>query len=313
MLPKVIPERFSLLFSMRMEAGSEEQQRQKQNILCETDAHGLNRHHFAVYVRHCKLELLLRREPEEASAEFRAAEWRWSDERICDGQWHRYGLLFEDLDNIKLTIDGEQFNASQRNPEILDDWPLHQVKDKVHNLYGKHNSMCLMFQKTRLVAGACWHGRQKQMVQHFNGYLAAMWLWSGRAHSTDSVKCVHGQHERLQLDAHLELAHGQSAHFANDKTSLHLRAQSSAELARLLRSVQFHLDPLYAADNAKRLAPSAREGQRRVQVTGNLMCANNVSRPLAPISAIVSKFSAFSGILCCYSRWKSVVANCIPS
>jgi hypothetical protein len=92
---------------------------------------GLNRHHFAVYLRHCKLELLLRREPEEASAEFRAAEWRWNDARVCDGQWHRYALLFTDLDNVRLTIDGQTFNASQRNPEILDDWPLHQVKDKV--------------------------------------------------------------------------------------------------------------------------------------------------------------------------------------
>lgn len=145
-LDKIIPERFTLLFSMKTEPGTEEQQRQKQNILCETDEHGpikggnknewhlfqgLNRHHFAVYIRHCKLELLLRREPEEASAEFRAAEWRWSDDRICDGQWHRYGLTFSNLDNVQLSIDGMTFNASQRNPEILDDWPLHQVKDKV--------------------------------------------------------------------------------------------------------------------------------------------------------------------------------------
>ena len=139
------------------------------------------------------------------------------------------------------------------------------------------------------------------MVQHFNGHLAAMWLWSGQAHATDSVKCVHGQHERLQLDAHLELGHGQSARFTNDNTSLHLHAQSSAELARLLRAVQFQLDPLFAS-NARRLAPSAREGQRRVQVTGSLICANNVSRPLAPISAIVSIVFAFSEKL--YCRWK---------
>lgn len=41
-LDKIIPERFTLLFSMKTEPGTEEQQRQKQNILCETDEHGPN-------------------------------------------------------------------------------------------------------------------------------------------------------------------------------------------------------------------------------------------------------------------------------
>ena len=56
---------------------------------------GMNRHHFAVYLRHCKLELLLRREAENAVAEFRAAEWRWETPTVCDGNWHSYvsGLI----------------------------------------------------------------------------------------------------------------------------------------------------------------------------------------------------------------------------
>ena len=45
---------------------------------------------------------------------------------------------------MQLLIDGVPFNASERNPEILDDWPLHEVKSK----------------HTKLVLGACWHGRQ---------------------------------------------------------------------------------------------------------------------------------------------------------
>jgi hypothetical protein len=69
---KVIPEKFTFYFSMKTERGSEEEQKLKQNILCETDKNGLNRHHFAVYIRHCKLELLLRREPEKADSDFQA-------------------------------------------------------------------------------------------------------------------------------------------------------------------------------------------------------------------------------------------------
>uniref|UniRef100_A0A914LTT3 Cadherin domain-containing protein n=1 Tax=Meloidogyne incognita TaxID=6306 RepID=A0A914LTT3_MELIC len=257
-LPQAIPERFSLLFSMKANPGTEEQQRLKQNILCESDANGLNRHHFSVYLRHCKLELLLRREPEDASAEFRAAEWRWNDERICDGNWHSYGLLFNDLDNVQLVIDGKVFNSTQRNPEILDDWPLHQVKDK----------------KTRLVVGACWHGRQKQMVQHFNGHLASMRIWINRVQSFEAVNCVHGKHEGL-------LINGKNI----QSSSLHLQAQSPTEMEHLLRSVQFNIDQLFSGNT--RISPSSNSGKRKIEISGTLKCPNNLNKPLIPIYSII--------------------------
>lgn len=93
----------------------------------------MNRHHFALYLRHCKLELLLRREAENAAAEFRAAEWRWGVDEVCDGEWHSYSVLFSDLDNVTLLVDGSRLETSERNPEILDDWPLHQTKVHVSN------------------------------------------------------------------------------------------------------------------------------------------------------------------------------------
>lgn len=45
----------------------------------------MNRHHFSVYVRHCKLEVVLRREA-GAAAEFRAAEWRWATPEVRKGR-----------------------------------------------------------------------------------------------------------------------------------------------------------------------------------------------------------------------------------
>lgn len=91
----------------------------------------MNRHHFAVYLRHCKLELLLRREAKNSVAEFRAAEWRWQATEVCDNKWHTYAIVFADLDNVKLYIDGKLFDTTERNPEILDDWPLHETKQHV--------------------------------------------------------------------------------------------------------------------------------------------------------------------------------------
>uniref|UniRef100_A0A914I537 Cadherin domain-containing protein n=1 Tax=Globodera rostochiensis TaxID=31243 RepID=A0A914I537_GLORO len=272
-MDKVVPERFTLLFSMNAEAGTEEQQRQKQNIICETDAKGLNRHHFAVYLRRCKLELLLRRETEHANAEFRAAEWRWSDARICDGEWHRYGLIFNDLDNVQLLIDGEPFNATDRNPEVLDDWPLHEVKAR----------------QTKLTIGACWHGRQRDFVQFFTGHLSSVWLWPGRAQAPEAIGCAHGQHYRLTIDQQLlKLQHGQSVRFtATDRTQLHLHAASPVELALLIRAIRLAVDPLVSGTaDQHRVAPSVREGTRRVTLSAQLVCANT-SRPLAPIQAMI--------------------------
>lgn len=61
---------------MKHARGSKEEQANKQHIICESDEHNMNRHHFSVYIRHCKMEVVLRREA-GSSAEFRAAEWRW--------------------------------------------------------------------------------------------------------------------------------------------------------------------------------------------------------------------------------------------
>ena len=45
---------------------------------------------------------------------------------MCDNAWHSYSLLFDGVDAVELIIDGKAFGHDERNPEILDDWPLHQ-------------------------------------------------------------------------------------------------------------------------------------------------------------------------------------------
>lgn len=63
----------------------------------------MNRHHFAVYTRHCKLEMLMRRES-NAEAAFRAAEWRWSIPEVCDNHWHSYSILFESVATVNILL-----------------------------------------------------------------------------------------------------------------------------------------------------------------------------------------------------------------
>lgn len=68
----------------------------------------MNRHHFAIYTRHCKLEMLMRRES-NAEAAFRAAEWRWSIPEICDNRWHSYSILFASVDTVTIILLLENF------------------------------------------------------------------------------------------------------------------------------------------------------------------------------------------------------------
>ena len=104
----------------------------------------MNRHHYALFIRHCRLVLLLRQEADSGvdANTFKPAEWRWTTPEVCDGKWHHYAVSI-DLLQARLYIDGKQFAESKHNPEIVDDFPLHQSKH-VHF--------------TKLVVGACWLG-----------------------------------------------------------------------------------------------------------------------------------------------------------
>ena len=51
-----------------------------------------------------------------------------------------------------------------RNPKIVDDWPLHRMKDS----------------KTKTVVGACWHGGQQRMVSKRTGMEDNMEWWVNR-------------------------------------------------------------------------------------------------------------------------------------
>lgn len=145
-----IPKTFTLSFWMKHERNEKTGNHFKENILCESDDSRMNRHHFAVYLRNCKLEFLFRKEKQEGEPDdFRAAEWRWSLGQVCDNAWHHYTLAFN-FPQADLFVDGVAFPTSDANPEILDDSPMHATG-----------------LSTKLTVGACWHGRSALMEQFF--------------------------------------------------------------------------------------------------------------------------------------------------
>lgn len=81
----------------------------KEHVLCLADDHKKNRVHFAVFVRNCRLILLLRKEyTDEPKTIFRPAEWRWKLTEVCDNHWHHYAINVQHLD-VQLYIDGQLY------------------------------------------------------------------------------------------------------------------------------------------------------------------------------------------------------------
>ena len=218
----------------------------------------LNRHHFAVYIRHCKLELLLRRESEHATAEFRAAEWRWTTSEVCDNEWHSYSILFNNLDDVQLYIDGKKFGENERNPEILDDWPLHETKGL----------------KTRLTVGACWHARTQTMVQYFNGYLSSLKLLPGKVEKVEAINCDHEPSETLKI-LEDKLKPGDVIISNKNQNEMTLKSHDEEELSKLIQKIKF------SSKNSKNL-------KGKIEITSKKTCQDGKEVFIEPIQIKVA-------------------------
>jgi hypothetical protein len=65
-----------------------------------------------------------------------------SNFQVCDNEWHHYAVSVK-FPDISLFVDGQLFKAEKKNPEIIDDWPLHPTKGI----------------NTTVTVGACWQGK----------------------------------------------------------------------------------------------------------------------------------------------------------
>jgi len=157
----------------------------KEHILCKADDHRKNRHHLALFVRNCKLVLLLRKEYQEGEENtFRPAEWRWRLPQVCDDEWHHYAVNVN-FPVVTLVVDGEEWTDKKDNPEIIDDWPLHPADDIT----------------TKVTIGACWQGSENRYRHEFSGYLAGLSYLANAVEHTEVLRCLHQCAESLQVPA----------------------------------------------------------------------------------------------------------------
>jgi putative uncharacterized protein GLEAN_15622 len=129
------------------------------------------------------LILLLRREfNQEKHTIFRPAEWRWKLHEVCDNNWHHYAVSVN-FPDVFLYLDGYLFKNNSNNPEIVDDWPLHAMKDV----------------NTTTVVGACWEGKSNKNSFHLKGFLAGLSVLVGQNEKPEVISCLHHCKESLQL------------------------------------------------------------------------------------------------------------------
>lgn len=196
----------------------------------------MNRHHYALFVRNCRLILLLRRDFGEGDLNiFRPAEWRWKLPEVCDNEWHHYAVNVR-FPNVELFVDGEPYRAPDaKGPEVIDDWPLHPA----HGV------------NTTLVIGACWQGTESDMKHHLRGWLAGLGVARGAVQPPRALACLAHCREGLSLAPDLYLK------------SVSVEGDGVADVETLLRRVAY---------GDARAFPTP--GRRNVHVATTITCDN---------------------------------------
>ncbi|KAI5711487.1 hypothetical protein M8J76_013710 [Diaphorina citri] len=195
----------------------------KEHIICSADDHKMNRHHYAWFVRNCRLILLLRRDFSEGDLNiFRPAEWRWKIPQVCDDEWHHYAVSVN-FPDVQLYVDGALFKSEKKNPEVIDDWPLHPTKGI----------------NTTLTVGACWQGSDSMMKHHLRGYLAGLSVLLHKTEKPSVLACLHKCKESLEVPAMELLEPGMELLTNSDLTELSIEGDNKTNLEVLVKKIGY--------------------------------------------------------------------------
>lgn len=246
-MPHNLTQNFTLSYWMKHEHHAGQSKHVKEHLLCNADDHQMNRHHFALFVRNCRLILLLRREFGDGDLKsFRPAEFRWKLPQVCDGQWHHYAVSMESSD-VQLYVDGHPLTGSKSHPEIIDDWPLHSS----HGL------------TTILTVGACWQGSESRMTHFMRGSIAGFSVLVGQTELAEVVSCLHKCKENLEAPPMELLQPGMEILNNNDLTELTLEGENKTNLEVLLRKVAY-----------ANLRDFPTPGRRPLRIYTNIVCSS---------------------------------------
>lgn len=217
----------------------------------------MNRHHMALFVRNCRLILLLRKNFNEGDLNiFSPAEWRWKLPQVCDNEWHQYAVSVDLSGRVDLYIDGGRFEANSgagangdrhTNPEVIDDWPLHAA----HGV------------NTTLTIGACYQGAESRMKHGFNGDIAVLRVAMRRPLTAAQIRCGTECSEHLVAPPERYLEPAQQVQANAALSDISIEGSNKTNIQLLLQRIAYV--------NTK---PQPTIGRRNIELRATVSCPN---------------------------------------
>ncbi|XP_068154241.1 calsyntenin-1 isoform X2 [Drosophila tropicalis] len=258
---------FGIMTIFRHSGQSSTNKHIKEHIMCSADDHKMNRHHMALFVRNCRLILLLRKNFNEGDLNiFSPAEWRWKIPQVCDNEWHHYVLNVDQSAKVELFIDGVRFENSvedrHSNPEVIDDWPLHAA----HGV------------NTTMAVGACYQSSENRLKHGFNGDISEVKVSLNGVLSSEDIRCGTSCAEHLLEPSQSEQSDSSDTQIqANAQMNeIYIEAQGKHKIEQLMRKVQYI--------NVKQ-RPTI--GRRNIEVRTTMLCTNQSAIRLPTIETYI--------------------------
>ncbi|XP_053200964.1 calsyntenin-1-like isoform X2 [Panonychus citri] len=253
--------KFSISFWMKHEPPADHTNKHiKEHIICNADDHKKNRHHYALFVRNCRLILLLRREfNQEKRTIFRPAEWRWKLAETCDNKWHHYSVSVN-FPDVNLYLDGQLYKNTSTNPEIVDDWPLHAMKGV----------------NTSLTVGACWEGKANKLNFHFRGFLAGLSILRGGNESPDVLNCLHRCKEGLEMPPSDSLDSGTDVSINTRGTEILIEGKDAIDVEDMISQISYINTREYPTP-----------GRRSLHLSTSIRCSNGKTLKVPSVDSYI--------------------------
>lgn len=224
----------------------------------------MNRHHMALFVRHCRLILLLRKNFNDGDLNiFSPAEWRWKIPQVCDNEWHHYTVNV-DLPKVDLYIDGVKFSSNQEerhsNPEIIDDWPLHAAQGI----------------NTTLSIGSCYQSSENRLKHGFRGDISSIKIAAQQKLTEDDIKCGMNCAERLLTPDEHFLEPEQQIQINSQMNEINIEGSNRENIEMLLQKIQYVNDK-----------ENPTIGRRNIQVMTTVSCPKKKAIRLPTIDTFI--------------------------
>uniref|UniRef100_A0A182IUG9 Cadherin domain-containing protein n=1 Tax=Anopheles atroparvus TaxID=41427 RepID=A0A182IUG9_ANOAO len=255
---------FSIVTMFRHHSIASNDKHTKEHIVCSADDHKMNRHHMALFVRNCRLILLLRKDFNDGDLNiFSPAEWRWKIPQVCDNEWHHYTINV-DLPKVDLYIDGIRFESNvedrHSNPEVIDDWPLHAA----HGI------------NTTLAIGACYQGSENRLKHGFSGDISEIKLSTRKVLTASQIRCGTDCAEKLLPPADHYLQPEQQIQSNTQMNKIIIEGSNKTNIEQLLQQISY----INSKEN-----PTI--GRRNIQVMTTVSCPNKKAIRLPTIDTYI--------------------------